>query len=79
MCRSSFRVCIGPPGLQLSRNTTLPLYLSQYSNEFRRIRHCLYHCYDEEDSIEGLAGCVRSQQSDKVDVVVRSDRYGDRV
>ena len=39
MCRSSFRVCIGPPGLQLSRNTTLPFYLSQYSNEFSRIRH----------------------------------------
>ena len=38
MCRSSFRVCIGPPGLQLSRNTTLPFYLSQYSSEFSRIR-----------------------------------------
>ena len=37
MCRSSFQVCIGPPGLQLSRNTTLPFYLSQYSNEFSRI------------------------------------------
>ena len=39
MCRSSFRVCIGPPGLQLSRNTTLLFYLSQYSNEFSRILH----------------------------------------
>ena len=37
MCRSSFRVCIGPPGLQLSRNTTLPFYFSQYSNKFSRI------------------------------------------
>ena len=37
MCRSSFRVCIGPPGLQLSQNTTLPLYFSQYSNKFSRI------------------------------------------
>ena len=31
MC-SSFRVCIGPWGLQLSRNTSLPFYLSQHSN-----------------------------------------------
>ena len=38
MC-SSFRVCIGPPGLQLSENTTLTFYLSQYSNEFRQILH----------------------------------------
>ena len=37
MCRSSFRVCIGPPGLQLSQNTTLPFYFSQYSNKFSRI------------------------------------------
>ena len=29
--------------------------------------------------MEGSAGCVRSQQSDKVGVVVRWDRYGDRV
>src|SRR5215216_6239365 len=31
MC-SSFRVCISPQGLQLSRNTTLPFYLSQHTN-----------------------------------------------
>ena len=37
MCRSSFRVCIGPPGLQLSQNTTLPFYFSQYSNKISRI------------------------------------------
>ena len=37
MC-TSFQVCIGPSGLQLSRNTTLPFYLSQHSNEFSRIR-----------------------------------------
>ena len=34
---SSFQVCIRPPGQQLSGNTTLPFYLSQYSNEFSRI------------------------------------------
>ena len=38
MCRSSFRVCIGPLGLQLSRNTTLLFYSSQYSNESSQIR-----------------------------------------
>ena len=37
MCRSSFRVCIGPPGLQLSRNTTLLFYLSQHFDKFERI------------------------------------------
>ena len=38
MCHSSFRVGISPRGLQLSRNTTLPFYLSHYSNEFNWIR-----------------------------------------
>ena len=38
MCRSSFRVCIGPPGLQLSRNTTLPFYFIQYSKCERILR-----------------------------------------
>ena len=36
MC-SSFRVCIGPPRLELSRNTTLPFYLSQHFDKFERI------------------------------------------